>query len=176
MRIERLRTADGLASYPRGADVTFKSELVNRSARSVTLPLVDYFGDAYHAAGTMQTWLERLGPETETDCFPNAGRKDDWYATGGWIAVSAVPVTIEPRGSLPSLFDVTLSSDQTACLPAGDYRFHIEYKPLGGELEDVIAHSSMDFTIADPTVSPPRSIAPTPSPPPMTPSPSPAAP
>jgi hypothetical protein len=175
MRPERLSTATGMTSYPQGAEVAFTFDLVNRASASVTLPLVDYFGSAYYAAGTIQTWLERLGPDTDLDCFPNAGRKDGWYATGGWIAVSAVPVTIKPGGSLPSLFDVNLSSEKTACLPPGDYRFHVEYKPLAGELEDVLAQTSMTFTIGDQSaLPPPAPVAPTQSPVP-TPSPRPAA-
>jgi hypothetical protein len=86
-----------------------------------------------------------------------------------------MPVTIKPGGSLPSLFDVNLSSDQTACLPPGDYRFHVEYKPLAGELEDVLAQTSMTFTIGDQSaLPPPAPVAPTQSPVP-TPSPRPAA-
>lgn len=178
MRPEGLRTADGGSSYSHGDEVGFRFELVDRAVTAVTLPLVDYFGSAYYAAGTIQTWLERLGPETDLDCFPKAARKDERYATGGWIAVSAVPVTIKPGGSLPSLFDVNLTSEQTACLPPGDYRFHVEYKPLGGDLEDVLADRSLEFAITDASASPrptPTPIAPTPSPPPLTPSPSPVA-
>ena len=177
LRPERLRTTDGLASYPQNGEIAFRFELVNRSATPVTLPLVDYYGDAYYAAGTIQTWLERLGPDAEVDCFPGAGRKEHWYATGGWIAVSGIPVTIQPGDSLPSLFDTSLTSDQTSCLPPGDYRFHVEYKPLAGELEDVIAVRSLIFTIggADASLSPASSAPPPPSPVPPTPPPSPVA-
>jgi hypothetical protein len=178
LRPERLQTTDGLASYPQSREIAFRFELVNRSARPVTLPLVDYYGDTYYVAGTIQTWLERLGPDAEVDCFPRAGRKEHWYATGGWIAVSAIPVTIEPGSSLPPLFDTSLSSSQTSCLPAGDYRFHVEYKPLDGELEDVIAVRSLTFTITggEASGSPAPTASPSPSPARPTPSPSPVAP
>jgi hypothetical protein len=179
LRPERLQTIDGLVSYQQNGEIAFRFELVNRSATPIFLPLVDYYGDSYYAAGTIQTWLERLGPDAELDCFLGAGRKEHWYATGGWIVVSGIPVTIQPGGSFPSLFDRSLTSDQTSCLPLGDYRYHVEYKPLEGELEDVIAVRSVPFTIAgagaagSPSPTPTTPTSPSPTPP--APSPSPVA-
>ena len=170
-----------------GSAIEFRFELENRSDSPVTLPLVDYEGDTYYAAGSVQTWLQKLGLVDDVDCFPRAARKETWFATGGWIAVSKVPVVLEPGDSLPSLFDVTLTPEQTGCVPAGDYRFHVEYKPLLGDLEDVIAERSIPFTISGgsasgppanpdptplPTPTPSPTVTPAPSPAPHTPSPS----
>ena len=182
LRLDPLRTSTGSTTYQQGDPIDLETALVNRTSTPMILPYVDTDDDAYYAAGTMQTWIERLGSESEMECLPNAGRKGAWYAAGGWIEVSTVPVTIQPDASLDPLFQSSLSPDLTRCLPPGDYRYHVEYKPLEGELDDVNDAVSIDITItagegtpSTPTPRPSPSPSPTPRPIPTlaTPSPTP---
>ncbi len=170
LRVEGLRTSSGATAFPQGARIDLEFDLVNRSSSPVSLPLVDD-GDRYYAAGTMQTWIERLGPGPEIYCLPTADRKDDWYATGGWIEKSDVPVTIPPGGDMGTTHQESLSPDLTGCLPPGAYRYHVEYKPLYGVEDEVNSQQTIDFRI---TGTAPSLPATTPSPTPaMTPRPTP---
>lgn len=172
LRLDPLRTTTGSTSYPQGAGIEIESSLVNTSRATVTLPYVDYYGDLLYAAGTIQTWIERLGPDQEMDCLPSAGRNGTWYATGGWINVSSKPVTIPPDGRMAPPLRAGLSPDLTRCLPPGAYRYHLEYKPLGDDEGDVIDEETIVLTIttgAPGTPSTPPStpkVTPRPSPPP----------
>jgi hypothetical protein len=174
MRLERLQTSDGATSYRPGSPITFRFELINRSDKSLELPLVDYNGRQWYAAGSIQTWIERLGPDADQTCLPAASRKEDWYALSGWVVASTDPVAIEPGARMPEALEAGLTSEQTDCLPPGDYRLHVEYKPLDGELEDVLAERSLRFTITAPAVPTPT-VGPTPSPSPRPPTPVPTA-
>ena len=135
---------------------------MNGSTSSVILPYVPYGDEWWYAAGTIQTWLERLGPDPSTDCLPSAARKGAWYATGGWINVAGVPVTIPPGGSMPTTLQGQLWPELTACLPPGAYRYHVEYKPLESEdLDDVLDQETIDLTIV---AGPPDALSPAPTP------------
>ena len=165
LRIEPLSTTTGSTTFAPGAAIGFESSLVNRSSASVTLPLVAFGDESLYAAGTWQTWIERLGQDKDTDCLPRAGRKGTWYATGGWVNATTLPTTIPPGGSMELLFESSLWPDLTRCLPPGDYRYHVEYKPIGGGKRDVIDKASIDLTITGSPTSTP-SPAPVPTPPP----------
>ena len=86
------------STFRQGVSIDLQSELVNRSSSSVTLPRVDVDGDAFYAAGQVQTWLERLGTYAVIDCLPFAERKNrTWYAVGASLIVAAKPEVVEPR-------------------------------------------------------------------------------
>jgi hypothetical protein len=168
LRLDPLRTTTGSTAYAQGAGIELDSALVNTSSATVTLPRVDYNGDLFYAAGTIQTWIERVGPDPEVDCLPSAGRKGTWYATGGWINVSGVPVTIPPGGRMAQLLQASLSPDLTRCLPPGAYRYHLEYKPLGDDEDVVIDEETIVLRITAGTPStPPSTPQVTPRPTPM---------
>jgi hypothetical protein len=170
LRLEKLRTGTGATTFPQGSRIDLEFDLVNQSSSTVILPRIDDDGDRYYAAGTLQTWIERLGPEPDMGCLPTAGRKGTWYATGGWINVSEMPVAIPPGGSMPPLFAASLSPDLTSCLPPGAYRYHVEYKPLEGGEDDVVDHRAIAVTITAGPGNPPPTPRATPT---MTPPPTP---
>ena len=162
LRLRGLRTASGETTFPQGAPIDFEFRLVNRSSSPVTLPLVnDGEGTRYYASGTLQTWIERLGPDPDTDCLPGASRKDTWYATGGWVNMSSSPVTIPPGGDTGTALQASLSAgtDQLPAagqlpVPRGDGRAD------GYDEAGVIDHRTIDVTITGTEVSTP---APTPT-------------
>jgi hypothetical protein len=181
LRPRDLRVVGGPTTIRQGEEITFAYDLANRTTTRVILPyvLLDDSEERRYAAGTHQAWLERLGPETETDCMPWAGRKGTWYAAGGQVIVSDEPVVLKPSEGLPQMggIDGGLSS----CLPVGEYRYHVEYWPIYGYMEDEepLASRSIEFTITPPadwTSSPPPAPSPTPAPSPRpTPSPTPTS-
>jgi len=172
LRLRGLKTASGETTFAQGAPIDFEFGLVNRSSSPVVLPRVSFVEntdstDTYYASGTLQTWLERLGPDTDMDCLPRADRKGTWYAAGGWVNSSTVPVTVPPGGDVGTTLQRSLSPELTACLPPGAYRYHVEYKPIDGDEDEVFDHRTIDVTI---TGTEPSAPAPTPT---VTPRPSP---
>jgi len=169
LRLQDLRTTTGSSTYPQGTPVGVEVDLVNRSSGPVTLPYAAYGDESSYAAGILQMWIERLGPDPDMDCLPDAGRKGGWYADGGSIITAGMPVTIPPGGMMPMLAVGGPSADLTGCLPPGAYRYHVEYLPFNGGEDDVIDDASIDFMItpgqgSTPALTPSPSPRPVPSP------------
>jgi hypothetical protein len=73
-----------------------------------------------------------------------------------------------PGEEVPGLFDVTVDATVTACLPPGDYRFHVAYLQIDvdGDSEEFIDEASILLHVtatvaADPT---PSVVPPSPTP------------
>jgi hypothetical protein len=157
LRPESLRTESGDTTFEHGGSaIGFEYDLVNRSDGSVVFPYLEYGDSWFYLAGTEQTWIERLGRDPSISCVPEAGRKGTWYAAGGQLLVAGEPVTLGPGESLAR--HTRLPASTTACFEAGKYRYHIEYKPLDGGLDDVIAEVTVDLTFeeAGPAAPTPR--------------------
>jgi len=176
LRLDGPRSRGGETTYTQGAQIDFEFGLVNGSSDAVMLPRVDYHDDTFYAAGVYQTWLERLGPTADIACLPRAGRLNIWYPTGGWLAMSAEPVTLPPRGEMPS--SGSLASDLTACLPPGDYRYHVQWKRLDDDDVESLWETGFDFRIvssstqspdadSSPGITPPPTPIPRPLPTPL---------
>ena len=148
LRPANLRTVEGTTVVYRRAAVQFVYEIENSTDRAVTVqPGV--------AQGVEQTWLERLGLDPEIPgCLPRAGRKGSWYATGGRLISFFGPpdLPIEPGRGLSRW--LVLGPDITACLPAGQYRVHVEYKATDAtDLDDVLATASIDLELREPALA-----------------------
>lgn len=149
LRPDNLRTATGGTAFQQGDFVEFAFDLVNTTDQPLVIPLTDFFGTPFHLVGTEQAWLERLGADPTIPSIPPIiGRKGTWYAAGGSIiAVEGLPGnTIPGGGRVPRGAAIFYS---TSGFPTGRYRFHVEYKPLLGGLDDVIATVSLDITFGD---------------------------
>lgn len=157
LRIQGLRLEDGASLAGSAGSVHVRFTLVNASSAAVRLPLVALDGAVSYAAGTVQTWLERLGPDPAISCLSGAARKGAWYATSGWRQTSTEPVSLDPGEAMPPRFETILGPSVTDCLPPGDYRFHVEYKRLDGGLDDVVDEAAADFAVVGPSDRPPTS-------------------
>ena len=149
LRPDDLRTATGGTAFQQGDFAEFAFDLVNTTDQPLVIPLTDFFGRQFHLVGTQQAWLERLGPDpTISSIPPIIARKGTWYAAGGEIiAVEGLPGdTIAAGGRVPRGAAIFYS---TSGFPTGRYRVHVEYKPLLGGLDDVIATVSLDITFGD---------------------------
>jgi hypothetical protein len=158
MRLEGLRTSVGQDAFAQGARIEFDIDLVNRSADAVTLPHVVSDTGSWYAAGSLQTWIEPLGVGPPPPCLSPSGDEDGRYGAGGWIIVSADPVTIARGGAMPSLTQPVLEPEVTACLASGDYRYRVEYRRYDDE--ESIDVATLDFTIT--AVDPSQRPIPTP--------------
>ena len=149
LRPDGLRTATGGTAFQQGDFVEFAFDLVNTTDQPLVIPLTDFFGTPFHLVGTEQAWLERLGADPTIPSIPPIiARKGTWYAAGGSIiAVEGLPGnTIPAGGRVPRGAAIFYP---TSGFPTGRYRFHVEYKPLLGGLDDVIATVSLDITFGD---------------------------
>ena len=152
LRVTDLRTASGATTFDPGDEVRFQVELENTSATALVIPVDTSFGSPFHLVGGQQAWIERLGPNpTIPGIPPITGRKGTWYAMGGEIIAleNLLENTIQPGQRITR--DAVLYSVYTTSFPPGAYRYHIEYKPLFGDLFDVISTRSLTLSFGGPT-------------------------
>jgi hypothetical protein len=154
LRPQNLRTEGGVTQFAPGATVAFTYDLVNTSDQTLFIPLTTpWTGFTGRIVGTEQTWLERLGPDPTIPgpWADGRGRKGTWYAAGG-LVLTLEADAIQPHQRITrSLPPITGTAD----FPNGRYRYHVEYKPVGGGLDDVIAAVTIDVTF----VRPPADLA-----------------
>ena len=179
LRVEGLRLTTGSTVLQQGEGLGFDFGLVNRSKAPLELPLVTTGERTWFAAGTIQTWIERLEPDPDLDCnnFLDPDGKT-LYATGGWIVVSDAAITIAPGGSMPGT-EATLYPSFTECLSPGVYRFHVGYESVWNDDGAVISEQSIELTILPkaepvPTANPSPTFVPAPTSVPKPPKPSPS--
>jgi hypothetical protein len=142
LHIENLRTESGATSFPVGTNIRFAFDLVSDSRRPLVVPFDTQFG--FYLLGTQQTWILRLGADPSLP-MPFSGRKGDWYAAGGSIIV-ATDLDKHQRVVFDATFPL-LSDLPTPGFPPGTYRYFVEYKPVGGGLNDVIQTVQIDITL-----------------------------
>ena len=126
LRPENLRSAAGPRVFARGDVIPVLFEIVNRSTGPVVVPLTAASDRPASWYGVIQTWIEPRGKQGKLDaCLPTAERKGGWSATGGMpMALGGAITPLQPDEATTQWFG--LSSFQTACLPAGRYRYHLE--------------------------------------------------
>ncbi|MFL5684020.1 MAG: hypothetical protein ACJ77O_12855 [Chloroflexota bacterium] len=167
MRLDGLRTTSGNGTFVQGAQIDFEVGLVNQSNRTIVLPYVESSDSSGYLAGQVQTSIEQLGAGPTLTCLSDDENvdEDDRYATGEAVIVSREPMTIPPGGRMPPV-SVGLSPEVTACLPAGDYRYRVEYEQLGDVGYEAIDRSTFDIriTAAGPVATPAPTATPTPTP------------
>jgi hypothetical protein len=147
LRPANLRTVTGSTVVHRRDAALLVYELENGSTTAVV-------AQAGIANGVEQTWLEYLGPDPEIpDCLLNAGRKGSWYATGGRLISFFGPPDprFEPGRGISRW--LLLPAEVTTCLPAGVYRYHVEYKADAAvDLDVVLAATSIDLEVREPVL------------------------
>ncbi|MEI7744352.1 MAG: discoidin domain-containing protein, partial [Chloroflexota bacterium] len=150
-RPQNLRSADGPRVFARGDDLSVLFEIINASAVPVAVPRTLASDRPASWYGVIQAWIEPLGARVNLDtCLPDAARKGGWYATGGTpMALGGSATPLDPGVGPTQRFG--MSAFQTACLPAGPYRFHLEYKRFDAGPDDVIAHLALNVELRDAT-------------------------
>ena len=148
LRPENLRSATGPRVFARGQAVLLRFEMVNRSSSPLVVPLTSSFERPASWYGVIQTWIEPVDAGVSLDaCFPTAGRKGAWYATGGWSGAFGGAATAPIRPGDGTTVSYGLSAFQTACFPAGRYRYHLEYKRFDAGVDDVIAGLALNIEL-----------------------------
>jgi hypothetical protein len=152
LRPRNLRATDGPRAVARGSEIELSFEMVNPSGRTVEVPTTVADGRPASWYGTIRSWIQRYGADPSLDaCLPAAARKGAWYATGGAaVAFRWSPGSIVPGDGITQ--HASLSAAMTACLPAGSYRYRVEYARLEAVAgDDPIAAVALDIELRQPT-------------------------
>jgi hypothetical protein len=112
-----------------GQTIEFPCSVTNISEEAISIPEKDFAGSKRNVLGTLQSWIERLGPVTEIPSIPSITAKSgNRYAAGGGLMVSRGAI-LEPGGS-----EIETRKLRTTGYPSGQYRYHIELTPYDSSL------------------------------------------
>lgn len=127
------------SEHTAGEKIEFTFAITNDSEEDYLISEIDFGKAKAHSVGTIQRWVERLGPVQEIPVIPAITAKyKHLYAAGGNTMISRKSV-LKP-GENES---VKSSKLDTTGYPSGQYRYHIvlstEFKPM--------ATTAVDFSI-----------------------------
>ncbi|MBI3946536.1 MAG: hypothetical protein HY321_11500 [Armatimonadetes bacterium] len=116
-----------------GETITFSYRLVNRAKATLSVPENRRYSRPFHLVGTIQRWVERLGPDsTIPGISEQIIRSGGSYAAGGEIACIQMilgKTTLDPDEAVPLKKGLS-----TQDYPRGEYRFIVEYKTDEGKV------------------------------------------
>jgi hypothetical protein len=141
LRMENLVPYSGSTMFTSGDYVYFTFDVRNTSSSPLALPENLDYGRSFYLVGTIQTWLERLGPDPTIPSMWWAGRDGNRYAAGGEIFAVVLPDNTIPGGGVIRRYEAL----STTGFPAGHYRYYVEYKRLWSDGGSVIQTLSIDI-------------------------------
>jgi hypothetical protein len=150
-RPANVRLADGPPVIVRGSGATLAFELVNRSGApfdpTAGMPRAGTF-----VLGVAQTWIRPLTAGVTLDgCAAQLGRRGAWVAAGGRIAMSMAHAAGQPIGADDGLtITTTLPEPLLGCMPAGRYRYRVDYLRVDDVTGSPIATATLDLSVMEP--------------------------
>lgn len=152
LRPQNLRTVTGPTTFVRGADIPFAFELVNTTTAAVSVPISNSTVGQGRWLGVVQTWIEPLAAGVSlTGCAPQLSQQGARLAAGGRVLAFVSHAAGQPFAAGDGLTERTqLQGQLTACFPAGQYRYHVEYRAMDSAADDVIAATSLDLMLREP--------------------------
>lgn len=125
-------------SYVQGEEVKVYYDLVNWSETTLVIPENIDYSRSFHLLGTIQHWIQRLGPDSIIPSIPDKiEKRGARYGAGGTIVPAGTALKPFERMPIHKTIDTT-------GYPSGRYRFYAEYKELIGSLIQI---ATVDFTI-----------------------------
>ena len=123
---------------PSGHIVSQKIEfgllVTNISKETIPVPEKDFGSSKRNVVGTIQCWIERLGPATEIPAISKrTGRRGNHYAAGG------LPLVCRKAALGPGDHEIELRKLDTTGYPSGQYHYHIELRPQDSSLPPATA-------------------------------------
>ena len=114
--------------------------VTNISEEAIPIPEKDFGSSKRNVLGSIQCWIERLGPATEIPAISKRmGRRGNHYAAGGGSMVCRKAVLV------PDDNEIGIRKLDTTGYPSGQYRYHIELRPQDSSLPP--ASAVVDFSI-----------------------------
>lgn len=123
---------------PSGHIVSQKIEfgllVTNISKETIPVPEKDFGSSKRNVLGTIQCWIERLGPATEiTAISKRTARRGNHYAAGG------LPIVCRKAALGPGDNEIEIRKLDTTGYPSGQYHYHIELRPQDSSLPPATA-------------------------------------
>ena len=114
--------------------------VTNISEEAIPIPEKDFGSSKRNVLGSIQCWIERLGPATEIPSFSKRiARRGNHYAAGGGSMVCRKAVLV------PDDNEIGIRKLDTTGYPSGQYRYHIELRPQDSSLPP--ASAVVEFSI-----------------------------
>jgi TPR repeat protein len=109
--------------------IEFGLLVTNISKETIPVPEKDFGGSKRNVLGTIQCWIERLGPATEIPAISKrTGRRGNHYAAGG------LPIVCRKAALGPGDNEIEIRKLDTTGYPSGQYHYHIELRPQDSSL------------------------------------------